>query len=355
MKTTPLPCAFSAWTRASSLALLRHAQRRGRLVHDQDPGVPVDRPADRHRPALAAGEGRDRRLQPVDMEVQPRHGRPRRLGHVPAVQHRQQAEQPPLRLAAEEDVGADRQVVGQRQVLVDRLDAAVARVMRRGEGDRARPARRISPSSWRWTPEIALISVDLPAPLSPASASTSPSARSSDTPLSAWTPPKRLDRLRTDSRWLSPSWRPREPALALVDQHRDDDDDAHGHELPERLDIDEHQPVLDHGDHQGAGDGAADRARPAEQAGAADHHRGDRVEQQRLPRLGRAGVEAGGIQRSRQPGADRGQQVQRGWRGGARRCRPAAPLCAVGADGIGVLAEAVCDSRQCIASAGDHR
>ena len=47
----------------------------------------------------------------------------------------------------------------------------------------------------------------------------------------------------------------------LVDQHRDDDDDADGDELPERLDVDEDQPVLDDGDDQGAGDRAEDRCR----------------------------------------------------------------------------------------------
>ena len=41
------------------------------------------------------------------------------------------------RLAAEEDVGADRQIVGQRQILVDRLDAVVARLLRTRKGDAA--------------------------------------------------------------------------------------------------------------------------------------------------------------------------------------------------------------------------
>ena len=42
----------------------------------------------------------------------------------------------PLRLAAEKDVLADRQIVGEREVLVDRLDAVVARLLGRGEVDR---------------------------------------------------------------------------------------------------------------------------------------------------------------------------------------------------------------------------
>ena len=59
----------------------------------------------------------------------------RRLRHRLAVDDRQEAEQLLHRLAAEEDVGADRQIVGQRQVLVDRLDAVVAGLLRRGERD----------------------------------------------------------------------------------------------------------------------------------------------------------------------------------------------------------------------------
>src|SRR6185369_14869788 len=121
------------------------------------------------------------------------------------------------------------------------------------------------------------MTVDLPAPLSPASATTSPGWMSNETLLSACTPPKCLETLRTarmgaTSLNLTPS---DEAALELVDQHGDDDDGADGDELPERLDVDEHQPVLDDGDHQCAGDRAPDRAGAAEQAGAADDDGGD--------------------------------------------------------------------------------
>ena len=47
-------------------------------------------------------------------------------------------------------------------------------------------------------------------------------------------------------------------------------------ELPERLDVDEHEAVLDDRDDQRADHGADDRARAAEQARPADHDRGDR-------------------------------------------------------------------------------
>src|SRR5208283_4693130 len=125
--------------------------------------------------------------------------------------------------------------------------------------------RRISPASWRNTPEIALMIVDLPAPLSPASATTSPGWTSKDTAFSACTAPKAFETFRTDrigsaSLNLSPS---RQAALGLVDEHGNDDHDADRDELPERLDIDENETVLDDRDHQRPGDRARDRARSA--------------------------------------------------------------------------------------------
>src|SRR5579883_1275228 len=97
-----------------------------------------------------------------------------------------------------------------------------------------------------------LIRVDLPAPLSPASATTSPASTPSDTLSSARTAAKFFETERTSSsRPGAPSAifaLPRQPALALVDQDRDDDDHADRDELPERLDIDEDEPILDDGD-----------------------------------------------------------------------------------------------------------
>src|SRR5271154_1442601 len=86
------------------------------------------------------------------------------------------------------------------------------------------PSSRISPSSWRNTPEIALMSVDLPAPLSPASATTWPGATSNETRFSACTAPNAFETLRTErigSLGKTPS---RQPALRLIDKHGDDDD-----------------------------------------------------------------------------------------------------------------------------------
>src|ERR1700758_3758995 len=63
-----------------------------------------------------------------------------------------------------------------------------------------RPSILISPRFGRWTPDKILISVDLPAPLSPTKPHTSPAWISKSTPLSAWTPAYHLCRLRTEIR-----------------------------------------------------------------------------------------------------------------------------------------------------------
>src|SRR5271170_4705813 len=113
------------------------------------------------------------------------------------------------------------------------------------EKETRRWSSSISPlSSWK-TPETALIRVDLPAPLSPARATTSPGCTSSETRASACTAPKCLVALRTArigarSFNLAPS---EIPALRLVDQYGNDDHPADRDELPERFHVDEHQAV----------------------------------------------------------------------------------------------------------------
>src|SRR3954452_5639867 len=54
------------------------------------------------------------------------------------------------------------------------------------------PSKLIVPASGGWMPAIVLTSVDLPAPLSPTSATTSPDWTSKSTSLSACTGPKLL-------------------------------------------------------------------------------------------------------------------------------------------------------------------
>src|SRR5215212_2098110 len=56
----------------------------------------------------------------------------------------------------------------------------------------SRPSNEIVPESSGWMPAIVLTSVDLPAPLSPTRATTSPGRTSKSTLLSAWTGPKLL-------------------------------------------------------------------------------------------------------------------------------------------------------------------
>src|SRR6478609_3137098 len=64
-----------------------------------------------------------------------------------------------------------------------------------------------------------------------------------------------------------------------VDDQRDEQDQAADQDLEEAVDLDMVEPVVQHAEDQQADDGVADAAAAAEQAGAADHHRGDGVEQ----------------------------------------------------------------------------
>ena len=81
-------------------------------------------------------------------------------------------------MLADRDVLGDREVGKQRQVLVDHLDAACGRLHRIRDagspGPRSRCARRAPGAS---TPEMILISVDLPEPFSPTRQCTSPACK----------------------------------------------------------------------------------------------------------------------------------------------------------------------------------
>ena len=61
------------------------------------------------------------------------------------------------------------------------------------------PSKEISPESIGWIPAIDLISVDLPAPLSPTSAMISPGWTTRSTSVSACTEPKCFDTPRSSS------------------------------------------------------------------------------------------------------------------------------------------------------------
>ena len=180
----PLPLAPQRVDQRQNSALLRNAERGRRFVHDHELGVPVDGAADGDRLALASRERCDRRAQPRDVKIETRHHLFRRSRHHRPIEDRQKAEQLSLRLTAKKDVLADRQVVRERKVLINRFDAILSRLVRRCEGDRFAAQQNLAESCLK-TPEMALMMVDLPAPLSPASATTSPGWTSNDTPFSA--------------------------------------------------------------------------------------------------------------------------------------------------------------------------
>ena len=161
-----------------------------------------------------------------------------------------------------------------------------------------------------------LISVDLPAPLSPSSASTSPWWTSRSTSSRASTAPKRLVAPRTASAGV-PRRRDHvtgrlqhaepllEPAAHDVGLDGEHDDDADDDRLQERVDVEQVHAVADHADHQRADQRVGDVAPAAEEAGAADDHRGDRVELGQVAGRRRAGVEPA----RRDDRGDAGQQA----------------------------------------------
>src|SRR3954447_14677365 len=133
------------------------------------------------------------------------------------------------------------------------------------------------PSSGFWKPEMILISVDLPAPLSPSSPSTSPFLRCMLTSRSAVTGPKRLATFST-RRTSSDTAPPSHPADVHVDDHRNQDPDAEDEVEVVRVDALEHQPVAQDAEEQRAEQRADRRPLPAREQRAADHGRRDGAE-----------------------------------------------------------------------------
>ena len=94
-------------------------------------------------------------------------------------------------LPPDEEVAPERLLLGERLVLVDRLDRQVVRHAHRVVGEvELAVADEDAPRGRRSTPVSTLISVDLPAPLSPISPTISlrPTAKSMS--RSAWIAPK---------------------------------------------------------------------------------------------------------------------------------------------------------------------
>src|SRR3954469_21471194 len=128
------------------------------------------------------------------------------------------------------------------------------------------------PSSGFWKPEMILISVDLPAPLSPSRPSTSPLPRRRSMLRSAVTGPKRLatpSTRRTSSGTAASPY----PSHVGVDDHREEDRDAEDEVQVVRVDPLERQAVAQDAQEQRPDQGPDRRALAADQQRAADHRR----------------------------------------------------------------------------------
>src|SRR3954469_17942511 len=157
------------------------------------------------------------------------------------------------------------------------------------------------PSSGFWKPETILMSVDLPAPLSPSRPSTSPLRRCRLMSRSAVTGPKRLatrsTRSTPSSARASSGVTMRSSAKAAplsdasdvdVDDHRDEDRDAQDEVEVVGVDALEGQAVAQDAEEQRAAQRPARGALTAREQGAADH-RGRHGSEHRLRRSRRVG------------------------------------------------------------------
>src|SRR5215212_3559909 len=124
------------------------------------------------------------------------------------------------------------------------------------------------PASGFSKPQMIFISVDLPAPLSPSSPSTSPLRSCRLTSRSATTGPKRLvtcSTCRTTSPCSATSGPRSHPADVGVGGHRDDDRQAQVEAEVVGVDALDDQPVVEDAEQQRADQPADDGARPARQ------------------------------------------------------------------------------------------
>ena len=158
IRTTPRPWSASRRTRFEHLLGLGDAERGGRLVEDDELGSSTAPPGDRHGLALATGEAGDL----LAHRLQRAHGQAgERLARRAAPSSASSSTTAGVLLAAEEHVLDDVEVVAQREVLVDDLDAEGVGVL----GGRARaPAGPRSGTRRRRTggcPAMPLISVRL--------------------------------------------------------------------------------------------------------------------------------------------------------------------------------------------------
>ncbi len=131
-------------------------------------------------------------------------------------------------------------------------------------------------------PRDRLDQLDLPAPLSPITARISPGIRSKSEWSSAVTLAVALHQFAGLKNWFGHdiTLRLSDP---LVDRDRGDDEHADQEIGPLRVGAQHAQAELEDADDQRAEEHAEDRAAPAEQRDAADHHRGDRLDVGELP------------------------------------------------------------------------
>ena len=175
---------------------LAHRDRRGRLVHQHDLGLRQARARDRDRLALAARHPAHEVARPR-LRFELAEQLAGALVHGARVEELERAEAA-ADLAAEEDIGRGGQVVAEREVLIDDLDAVLARPRPACGNGPAGRCSRISPLVGGKLPAMILTSVDLPAPLSPIRPSTSPGSRSRSTSVNALMAPKFFEILRRE-------------------------------------------------------------------------------------------------------------------------------------------------------------
>ena len=114
--------------------LFGNAEIVGRLIHDHQLGIPIDGTRNGNRLTLTAREILDRLLEVREMDLERLQRHLRCSQHVGLVEHANEAAEIVfLDLAAQKDVGADIEIVGERQVLIDRLDPLLARIDRARE------------------------------------------------------------------------------------------------------------------------------------------------------------------------------------------------------------------------------
>ena len=173
------------------LAHLLHRQRRGRLVEHDEVGVVVHGAADGDALPLAAGKLRDGRIDRDAGAAEADRLQQDVAGDLLLALDVDEAEAVGD-LPADEEIAPERLLVGERAVLVDGLDrqSRAPSAPNSADGSSSLSRMKMRPEVGASTPVITLISVDLPAPLSPISPTISLRPMASETSRSACTAPK---------------------------------------------------------------------------------------------------------------------------------------------------------------------